>query len=78
MPTFVRASTALLALTAGGLLSPALAEEMMFSTELTGAAEVPPVETAATGTADVTVDTEAMTVAWTVTAEGLSGAVRPA
>ena len=73
MPTFVRTSTTLLALAAAGLLSPAWAEQMSYSAELTGAAQVPPVETEATGSADVTVDTEAMTVSWTVTAEGLSG-----
>jgi CHRD domain len=73
MPTFLRASATLLALGAAGLLSPAWAEQMMFHADLTGAAEVPPVDSAATGTAEVTVDTEAMTVSWTVTAEGLSG-----
>ena len=73
MPTFSRTSAALLAFAAMGFLSPALAEQMMFHADLTGAAQVPPVDTAATGTADVTVDTEAMTVSWTVTAEGLSG-----
>lgn len=73
MPTFLRATTTVLALGIAGALSPAWAEEMMFSTELTGAAQVPPVETEATGTAEVTVDTEAMTVSWTMTTEGLSG-----
>lgn len=41
--------------------------------ELTGTAQVPPVETEAMGMADVTVDTEAMTVTWMITREGLSG-----
>lgn len=72
MPRFVRASTTLMALAATGLLSPAFAQDM-YGAELTGAAQVPPVETAATGTAEVTVDAEAMTLSWTVTAEGLSG-----
>jgi len=63
----------LLALAVTGLLSPAAAEQMMFHADLTGSAQVPPVDTAATGTADVTVDSDAMTVTWTVTAEGLSG-----
>jgi len=73
MPTFPRISAALLALATTGLLSPAGAEQMMFRADLTGAAQVPPVETTATGAADVTVDSEAMTVSWTVTHEGLSG-----
>ena len=73
MPTFPRIFAALLALATTGLLSPAGAEQMMFRADLTGAAQVPPVETTATGAADVMVDSEAMTVSWTVTHEGLSG-----
>lgn len=53
--------------------APAWAETKVFNAELTGASEVPAVETAATGTAEVTVDTEAKTVTWTITTEGLSG-----
>ncbi len=53
---------------------PAAAEEMKFMAELTGEAQVPPVETEARGMADITVDTEAMTVTWRITHEGLSGA----
>jgi len=45
-----------------------------FTVELTGAAQVPPVDCAATGTVEVTHDTEANTLAWVVTTEGLSGA----
>lgn len=41
--------------------------------ELSGEAQVPPVETEAMGMSDVTVDSEAMTVSWMVTYEGLSG-----
>jgi hypothetical protein len=73
MPIIPRTTAALLALAATGLLSPAWAEQMMFHADLSGAAQVPPVETAATGTADVTVDSEAMTVSWVVTHEGFSG-----
>ncbi|EYD77765.1 hypothetical protein Rumeso_00492 [Rubellimicrobium mesophilum DSM 19309] len=73
MPRLTRASATLLAFAATGLLSPAWAEQMMFHADLTGAAQVPPVDTAATGAADVTVDSDAMTVSWTVTYEGLSG-----
>lgn len=53
---------------------PAAAEEVKYMAELTGEAQVPPVETQATGMADITVDTEAMTVTWRITHEGLSGA----
>ena len=73
MRTFPYASAALLALGASGLLSPAWAEQMMYHADLTGAAQVPPVDTAATGSAEVTVDSDAMTVSWTITHEGLSG-----
>lgn len=55
------------------LALPAFAEEMKFTTDLTAGAEVPPTESAATGTADVTVDTDAMTVSWAVTVEDLTG-----
>jgi len=46
---------------------------MKFTADLTGAAEVPPADSVATGTVEVTLDTEAKTVAWVVTTEGLSG-----
>ena len=51
----------------------AQAEMMKFTTELTGAAEVPPIDSAATGTAEVTLDTEAKTVTWVYKHDGLSG-----
>lgn len=53
--------------------APALAETKMFTATLNGASQVPPVDTAATGTVEATVDTEAKTVTWKVTTEGLSG-----
>ena len=53
--------------------SVAQAEMIAFKTELTGAAGVPPTDSSATGTVVVTLDTEAKTVAWVVTVEGLSG-----
>jgi hypothetical protein len=49
------------------------ADTIKYTADLTGAAQVPPVETTATGHADLTVDTEAHTIAWTVTVDGLSG-----
>jgi hypothetical protein len=50
---------------------------MKFMAELSGAAQVPPVETEAMGMADVTVDTEAMTVTWTLAHQGLSATPSP-
>jgi len=58
------------ALATGGLAS---AEETKLTAELTGAEEVPPVETAATGTADVTWNSETMELSWTMEFSGLSG-----
>jgi hypothetical protein len=51
----------------------AYAEEMKFSANLTGAEEVPPVETGATGTADATYDSATMAFTYSVTFDGLSG-----
>ena len=74
MTTTLRATTALLALAAAtAFAAPAFAEQKSYMADLTGAAQVPPVDTQATGKADVTVDTDAMTISWNVTYEGLSG-----
>ena len=53
--------------------SVAQAEMMKFTATLTGAAAVPANDSAATGTAEVTLDTEAKTVTWVYTHNGLSG-----
>ena len=68
----IRQSTAAIAACAMFAL-PALAEEMKYTAELSGASEVPANESAATGSADVTVDTEAKTVSWTVSVQDLTG-----
>ncbi len=52
---------------------PGIAETLTYTADLTAAAEVPPNDSTATGTADVTVDTDAHTVSWVVTVEGLTG-----
>jgi hypothetical protein len=65
-------ATLLLAAAPGALLAQD-AEGTPFMAELSGEAEVPPVETAAMGMADVRVDETAMTVTWTLAYEGLSG-----
>jgi hypothetical protein len=51
----------------------AFAELLNFSAELSGAAEVPPADTAGTGTLEATFDTESMAFSWTVTYDGLTG-----
>ncbi len=51
----------------------AQAEMMKFTTVLNGASEVPAVETTATGSAEVSVDTDAKKVSWLVKIDGLSG-----
>jgi hypothetical protein len=53
--------------------SPAAAEMLNLSAELTGAAEVPANDSAGTGTLEGTYDTETMALTWTVTYEGLTG-----
>ncbi|ASY63035.1 hypothetical protein SJ05684_c15930 [Sinorhizobium sojae CCBAU 05684] len=58
--------------------SAGLAEEMKFEAELKGSEEVPPAETGATGTADVTYDTESKNLTWTIEQSGLSGDVTAA
>lgn len=45
-----------------------------FKVELTGAQQVPPVQTPGTGTADLTYDPSTRVVTWTITYSGLSGA----
>jgi hypothetical protein len=66
--TLFSAVTAALLISSGA----AHAEMIKYSAVLSGAAEVPPTETAATGSAEFTVDTEAKTVAWVYMTEGLS------
>jgi hypothetical protein len=46
---------------------------MAFKVALTGAQQVPPVQTTATGTADLTYDPATRGVTWNVTYNGLSG-----
>ncbi len=55
------------------LALPAFADTLSYTAELTPGAVIPPADSSATGTADVTVDTEAKTVSWVVTYDGLTG-----
>jgi hypothetical protein len=54
------------------------AEEMKFKADLKGSTEVPPVQTSATGTADITYDSATKNLSWTVEHTGLSGDVTAA
>jgi hypothetical protein len=53
--------------------APALAEVINFSVELTGTAEVPPNDSAGTGTLEATLDTDSKVLKYTITYEGLTG-----
>ncbi len=65
--------TALATVACAVLAIPASAEMVKYSADLTGVAVVPPIDSPATGTAEVTIDTDANSVAWTVTFDGLTG-----
>jgi hypothetical protein len=52
---------------------PSQAAPMAFKVTLNGAQETPPVDTKATGVADITYDPSTMVVTWNVTCTGLSG-----
>ena len=71
----IRNSSAVAALAVSMMFAAASAqaEMMKFTTEMTGAAEVPPTGSAATGTVEVTLDTAAKTVTWIYSHKGLSG-----
>jgi hypothetical protein len=63
-----------LAVAVAGLITGAAhAEELAFTASLTGADEVPPVETTANGSLDATYDTESRQLNWTLEYSGLSG-----
>ena len=55
------------------LTAPAIAQETKFMAMLSGAEEVPPVETAATGSGNITWNSETKELSWTVDFSGLSG-----
>ena len=78
MQTIIRSAGLAAFALAGFLATGAFAEEMKFKADLTGGEEVPPVETGATGTADVTYDSESKNLSWTVEHSGLSGDVTAA
>ena len=51
----------------------AQAAPVSFTVDLTGAAQVPPVQTSGSGKADLTYDASTKTVTWSITFQGLSG-----
>lgn len=55
--------------------APSLAAPESFQVTLAGAQQVPPLQTAGTGTADLTFDPATREVTWTITYSGLSGPV---
>jgi hypothetical protein len=52
---------------------PVSAEMLVFKADMKGATEVPPNDSAGTGTAEVKVDTETKQMTWTASHSGLSG-----
>lgn len=52
---------------------PVLAETLKFKADLKGSSEVPPTDSAGTGSGDITVDTATRKLTYTVTSSGLSG-----
>ncbi len=52
---------------------PGLAETLKFKADLKGTSEVPPNDSAGTGSGDITVDTATKKLTYTVTSSGLSG-----
>ncbi len=51
------------------------AAPVSFKVQLSGSQQVPPVQTAATGTADLTYDPSSRMLSWTITYSGVTGAV---
>ena len=71
--TMTRVSTGLLGLAFCLTAGSALAEEIKYSAKLTGAEQVPPITTSATGMIDATYDTDSKMLSWTTETSGLSG-----
>ena len=68
-----RSIAAAISVAIGIAITPANAEIRQYKADLTGSAEVPSVETPATGTADVTFDTDSKTLTWKVDYKDLQG-----
>jgi len=57
----------------GAIATVALAEAVTFKAELKGSNHIPPTDSTATGSADVSYDTVSRTLTWTITHYGLTG-----
>lgn len=68
-------ASAFVAAAATMMATAAQSETVTLSAELSGANEVPPNDSDASGTAEATLDTEAMTLSYSIVFEGLSGPV---
>jgi len=69
-----RLMSAAFAALAGLAAATAMAAPVSFTVPLTGAQQVPPVQTAGSGSADLTYDPATRVVAWTISFSGLSSA----
>jgi hypothetical protein len=67
-----RALMVLVGLACAGAMTVAHAASLSFTVPLTGAQQVPPVETSGTGTANLSYDPSTRVVTWTITFSGLS------
>jgi hypothetical protein len=68
-----RAVLALAGLGGAMVVATAQAAPMSFTVSLTGAQQVPPVQTSGSGTADMTYDPSTKALTWNITYSGLSG-----
>jgi hypothetical protein len=73
MKTLISTLALSAAMTAVLAVAPVSAEMLAFKADLKGASEVPPTDSAATGTATVDVDTATKELKWTVQFSGLTG-----
>jgi len=68
-----RALLALTCLACTGMVAVAQAAPMSMHVPLTGAQQVPPVQTSGSGVADITYDPDTRVITWDITFSGLSG-----
>ena len=69
---------AIAAIFSSAFASAVLAEKTAFTADLKGASQVPPIDSAGTGKADVAYDDASKMLTWTITYSGLSGTVSAA
>ena len=69
----IRATIGALALATGLAIAPAFADSVKFKASLKASEEVPPIQSAGTGTLDATYDTASKQLSYTVNYSGLTG-----